>query len=289
MQSNLLKGSSRIVVTSAIEAPVKEVHPVETNAASQAALEAASETTNNTNAEAAAKAAAKRAKKLRQKAKKTQGQAAHHQQQQKQPDAHKLAVQEVPPQQASLLQSFSGAVSMESRSSTAPRPAPAVAVTKAQQAPAAAEAQQALADELATLAEALAAGTAMSQCMPAEAAPGIIPRCSLSDLAVQAPQLQPETPDTVCHKACSTQIQQTSPDSAEPASDAPETHRSLDSAERHAPQGASRPCSQELPCGDIKQSLDAARMPGRGDCLPTCGYQHIPDMLCCPITKVRFT
>ena len=276
MQDDLSKGSRSSVVTLAIEAPAKEVNPNEADAASQ--LEAASEAGNTANAEAAgAKAAAKRAKKQRQKAKKQQEQAAHQLQQHKQPDARKQGEQQVPPQQASPLQSSCSAVSMDIWSSTTSAPAPAVA-----------DVQQALKDELATRAEAPAASAAMPQCMPAEDATGTIPCCATGDVAVHAPQLQPETPDTVCHEACSAQIQQTSPDSAEAASDALKSHRSQISAEKHALRGVSRACSQELPLWDRKQSFDTACMSGRGARLLMCDKQHIPKLLCCPITKVRF-
>ena len=273
VQDDLSQGS-RSSVTSAIEAPVNRVNPIEADAASQ--LEAASEAGNTANAEAAgAKAAAKRAKKQRQKAKKQQEQTAHQLQQHKQPDARKQGLQQVPPQQASPLQSSCSAVSMDIRSSTTSAPAPAVA-----------EAQQALKDEL--CAELPAASAAMPQCMPAEDATGTIPCVATGDVAVHAPQLQPETPETVCHEACSAQIQQTSPDSAKAASDALKSHRSQISAEKHALHGVSRACSQELPLCDRKQSFDTACMSGRGARLLMCDKQHIPKLLCCPITKVKF-
>ena len=265
------------VVTLAIEAPVKAVDPVVANAASQAALEASNEAANIANVEANAKAATKRAKKQRQKAKKQQQQEAHQLQQQRQPDGQKkgVPVQQVPLPQPPPLQSFCSAVSMDKCSSTTSMSAPAVA-------------QQALGDELATLAEAPVSSAAVSQCMPIEATTGTVPSCASSGLAVQAPQLQPETPDTVGHGAYSAHIQQTGLDSAESASDAPETQRPQASAEGYAPQGVNRVCTQELPFCDLKQNFDTACMPARGDQLPTCNYQHVPSLLCCPITKVRY-
>lgn len=271
VQDDMSKGSRTSVVTPAIEAPALAVDMVVANSASQAALEASNEAASIANAGANAKAAAKRAKKQRQKAKKQQQQEAHQLQQQKQPDAYKQMVQQLLPQQASLLQSFCSAVSMDSLSSTTSMSAPAVA-----------EAQQALAGELAALAEASAASAAVSQCM---AATGTIPSRDSSDLAVCAPQLQPETPETVCNEAYSAQTQQTGLDSAESATDAPETQTPQASAERYASDVVGRACSQELPFCDLKQSFDTARMPGRGDQLP---IWPIPSLLCCPITKVRY-
>lgn len=274
LQDDSLTGSKSTVAaeapTSAGKAAVKAVN----NAASQAASKAGSEAASAANTEAAAKAAAKRAKKQRQKAKKQQEQAAHQLQQQKPKIPLKQATQQVSSPEASSSQSFCGAVSINSCSSTEAAPATT---------------HQACGDKLVGLTE-VSAATATSQVLPPEAAgqSATKPTSASGEQAVWTPQLHPDTPTTFSHNTYKGQMQQNCVDSAESPFYTAETFRPT--VEGHASEGASRVCSRELPCCDLEHSLDSAHMPGtgpdRGDQSSTPEKQPTPQLFCCPITKV---